>query len=347
MMDELTFILITDVMKILTLLAPFIIIYAINKKFEKELKKRPKSLYLTIGLIFCAINIFGTIVIRTLDMFIEEGVPHIYWFISYFVLFTGSLFIYWFVTLLRECQTRESAYQKFTSILPLIFAFFVFFVATFWAIHPEHDLLWAVARPTLVFGYLILTLCYLELASFFRKFGSKYWYFLTISSFVFLGYPLISLHNSIMVALGYAESSPLYLRGIQSSFGFIAGILAVIPSIILLLEMRKPMPKIDKKALENEYLVALFEFLKNSTALIGGATMTIFRSTVDGFNKRFNRDIRIDDTIHLSRLNEDEWPRFLEFLLNTYYQCIGPTVFECAKEIEILDSMVKKIKEKY
>jgi hypothetical protein len=91
----------------------------------------------------------------------------------------------------------------------------------------------------------------------------------------------------------------------------------------------------------------MFEFLKNSTEIIGGATMTIFRSAVEGFNKRFSRDIRIDDTIHLSGLNEDEWPRFLEFLLNTYYQCIGPTLFECTKEIKILDEIVRRIEEKY
>jgi hypothetical protein len=334
-------------MKVFIILAPFIVVYTINKKFERELERRPKSIYLVIGLIFCTVNIFGTIIIRTLDVFMAEGVPHVYWFISYLALFVGSLFIYWFVTLLREYQTQESAYQKFTSILPMILTFFVFFVATFWAIHPEHDLLWAVARPTLVFGYLILSLCYLELASFFRKFGSKYWYFLIISSLVFLGYPLIHLYNSIMVALGYAESSPLYLRGIQSSFGFIAGVLALIPSIILLLEMQKPMPKIDKKVLENDYLTAMFEFLKNSTGIVGGATMTIYRSAVEGFNRRFNRDIVIDDTIHLSGLSEDEWPKFLKFVLNTYYQCIGPILFDCTKGIDILDDLTKKIEEKY
>jgi hypothetical protein len=334
-------------MKVFIILAPFIVVYTINKKFERELERRPKSIYLVLGLIFCTVSIFGTIIVRTLDVFMAEGVLPVYWFISYLALFVGSLFIYWFVTLLREYQTQESAYQKFTSILPMILTFFVFFVATFWAIHPEHDLLWAVARPTLVFGYLILSLCYLELASFFRKFGSKYWYFLIISSLVFLGYPLISLYNSIMVALGYAESSPLYLRGIQSSFGFIAGVLALIPSIILLLEMQKPMPKIDKKVLENDYLTAMFEFLKNSTGIVGGATMTIYRSAVEGFNRRFNRDIVIDDTIHLSGLSEDEWPKFLKFVLNTYYQCIGPILFDCTKGIDILDDLTKKIEEKY
>jgi hypothetical protein len=266
---------------------------------------------------------------------------------SYLVLFVGSLFIYWFVTLLRECQTRESAYQKFTSILPLIFTFFVFFTAIFWAIHPKHDLLWAVARPILVFGYLLLTFCYLELAIFFRKFGSKYWHFLTASSVLLLAYPLISLHNSLRIAFGIVESSPLYLRGIQSSFGFIAGILALIPSISLLLEMKKPLPRVDKEKLENDYLLAIFQFLKNTTNTIGGATMTIFKSVVEGYNRRFGKEIRIDDTVHLSGLSLEEWPKFMHFLLDIYYQCVGPITFECSKGIDIMEDTVKKVEEKY
>ena len=85
-------------------------------------------------------------------------------------------------------------------------------------------------------------------------------------------------------------------------------------SIVLLKDMKKPMPEVDKKVLENEYLAAMFEFLKNSAVVIEGATMVIFGSTVDGFNQRFNREIKIDGTIYLSG---HEWNGDPD-LLNSY-----------------------------
>lgn len=85
-------------------------------------------------------------------------------------------------------------------------------------------------------------------------------------------------------------------------------------SIVLLKDMKKPMSEVDKKVLENEYLAAMFEFLKNSTVVIEGATMAMSRSTVDGFNQRFNREIMIDDTIYLSG---HEWNGDPD-LLNSY-----------------------------
>jgi len=117
-------------------------------------------------------------------------------------------------------------------------------------------------------------------------------------------------------------------------------------SIVLLKDMKKPMSEVDKKVLENEYLAAMFEFLKNSAVVIEGATMVIFGSTVDGFNQRFNREIKIDDTIHLGGLNEDERPRSLEFLLKTYYPCIGSALFDCTRGIEILEDIARKIEER-
>jgi len=345
-MDELTAILISNVLKIFIVLAPFVAIYVINKRLERESKVRYRSIYFIIGLVFCLIHVVWRIAYRTLSRLIELEISPVQDAVSLLTLFVGSLFLYWFVLLVKEYQTSESAYKKFSELLPLLFIFSAFFVGIFWGMHPENDLFWALCRFSYL-GYIFLALCYFELANFLKSFGSRQWYLAVIASCVLAVHPLILVHNQIRKLFGFVESTPPIFILLPYIFGSIAGALILIPSIALLLEMRKPMPKIDKKVLENEYLTAMFEFLKNSTGIIGGATMTIFRSAVDGFNKRFSRDIRIDDTIHLSGLSEDEWPRFLEFLLNTYYQCIGPTLFECTKGIKILEDMVKKIEEKY
>jgi hypothetical protein len=266
--------------------------------------------------------------------------------VSYLTLFIGSLFLYWFILLVKEYQTGESAYKKLSDLLPLVFVFFAFFIGIFWGIHPENDLFWALRRASYL-GYIILALCYFESANFLRSFGSRQWYFVSIASSVLVIHPLILVYNQMKLLLGYVESTPPIFILLPFIFSSIAGLFVLIPSILLLLEIRKPMPKIDKKVLENDYLTAMFEFLKNSTGIVGGATMTIYRSAVEGFNRRFNRDIVIDDTIHLSGLSEDEWPKFLKFVLNTYYQCIGPILFDCTKGIDILDDLTKKIEEKY
>jgi hypothetical protein len=84
---------------------------------------------------------------------------------------------------------------------------------------------------------------------------------------------------------GFVESTPPIFGLLPFTFGTVAGFMALIPSI-LLLEMRKPMPRIDEKNLEDEYTLAIFQFLTNTSQTMGGATMTIFRSAVDGYNQR-------------------------------------------------------------
>jgi hypothetical protein len=57
--------------------------------------------------------------------------------------------------------------------------------------------------------------------------------------------------------------------------------------------------------------------------------------------------VKIDDTIKLSGLGREEWPDFIGFLLNVYYQCIGPLVFECCKSIEVMESAADELGVRY
>jgi hypothetical protein len=181
----------------------------------------------------------------------------------------------------------------------------------------------------------------------FKNFEIRKWYLSVIASCILTIQPLILIHNQMRILWGFVESTPPIFGLLPFTFGTVAGFMALIPSILLLLEMRKPMPEIDKKSLENEYTLAIFQFLTNTSQTMGGATMTIFRSAVDGYNQRFKKGVQIDDTIHLSGLSNEEWPEFAEFLLSIYYQCIGPTTFECTKEIKIIKDIVKKVEEKH
>jgi hypothetical protein len=61
-MDELTAILISNVLKVFIVLAPFVVIYIINKRLERETKAGRRSIYFIIGLVFCLIHVVWRIV---------------------------------------------------------------------------------------------------------------------------------------------------------------------------------------------------------------------------------------------------------------------------------------------
>jgi len=67
------------------------------------------------------------------------------------------------------------------------------------------------------------------------------------------------------------------------------------------------------------------EFLTKISEVIGGTSVTIFRSAIDGYNKRFNKEVQVKDTIKLSNIPEEER---LEFVLGVFYVCIGPITWE-------------------
>ncbi|HIH98499.1 MAG TPA: hypothetical protein HA346_05805 [Thermoplasmata archaeon] len=75
--------------------------------------------------------------------------------------------------------------------------------------------------------------------------------------------------------------------------------------------------------------------------------MKILQGVVDGYNGRFNRKIRIEKGITPVNVPKEEWSSFIEFMLNTFYECVGPTTFECAEGIRSIEDIVKKTKARY
>jgi len=82
------------------------------------------------------------------------------------------------------------------------------------------------------------------------------------------------------------------------------------------------------------YSFALFQFVTKTSELVGEESMHIFRSAIDGYNKRFNRNIEVGTQISFSNVQPEEWPQLVKFVLDIYAQCIGPTTFEIAREID-------------
>jgi hypothetical protein len=204
----------------------------------------------------------------------------------------------------------------------------------------------------MIIAYIIIQ-SYFELGLLYKKFKINTWFLMILAILPFLGLFLIDGIVSLEITLG-----PIPLSQIVSPAFWLkpnillisGGMIALPPGIQLYLRLGKPMPKIKKVELEEKYIGGVYLFMTEVCNLLGGSGQTIFESAVKGYNERFDKDIKIDDTIHLSGLTDEEWPKFIEFLLSIFYQCVGPITFECCKKIREMPEIkeiVERAEEKF
>jgi hypothetical protein len=60
------------------------------------------------------------------------------------------------------------------------------------------------------------------------------------------------------------------------------------------------------KSKDELYSFALFQFVTKTSEVVGEESLQIFRSAVEGYNKRFNRDIKVGTQISFSNVSEEE-----------------------------------------
>ena len=99
-----------------------------------------------------------------------------------------------------------------------------------------------------------------------------------------------------------------------------------------------------------DYELATFLFMNNASMITGDSAMDILTGAVDGYNIRFNKKIGIsvkEEGIDITNISKEDWKSFINFTIEIFYECIGPTTFECCKGIKSIEDMVKKVKEKY
>jgi len=93
--------------------------------------------------------------------------------------------------------------------------------------------------------------------------------------------------------------------------------------------------KMERPRSEDElYSFALFQLVTKTSEVVGEESMQIFRSAIEGYNRRFNRNIEVGTQISFSNIEQDEWPQLAKFVLDVYVKCIGPVAFDIAKSID-------------
>jgi PAS domain S-box-containing protein len=109
----------------------------------------------------------------------------------------------------------------------------------------------------------------------------------------------------------------------------------------------KVLNKRVEEKLGKNYGLATMMLMSNATLVVGDSALEILKGVVEGYNKRFSKKIRVEEGIALKNVPEKDWPAFIEFLLSTFYECIGPTTFECTEGIESIKNIVERVKARY
>lgn len=331
-------------LSVMEVFLPFIALLVISRRFEKEFGKPIASFYFYIASICVVASlIWGQGLIGAPS--IEERLGY-QMFINQILLLVGVFFAYLFLIKLRAHIEETNVYDTLTqflksSLLPIII------LLIFLLIINREGYVWVIPSTIIsVISILLLSHCYLEVGSFFRRFKTRLWFLVIPASILVWGTVVQIVYNMAMLCFGTVAPEDLGIWVAGDLLTGFAGILATIPSIPLFLQLRNPMPKIEKKKLENPHALSLFLFVTKVADLLGGSTKTILKSSIEGYNERFNGDIKMDkdDQIHLSNLSEEEWPKLLDFLLSTYHQCIGPIAFEIAEQIEGMEEIAEKVK---
>jgi hypothetical protein len=289
-------------------------------------------------------------------------------FVGNEILAVGAFLMYLFLLKLRERMTGEDPYDRLikfvvpmlipwimliTMIIPLHYAgeealgsnvtclsplegivgFSLAFYFVFLSYMECKDLLKSfrvIHKPLILSAFLIL-------ATFLI------WQYNKWCIFLFLGTPLYGemAYFASPDALLYSWEKSEMLPGLFGSF------IALANMFVLHSKIKEPVPEIKKEEVEVPCAFSLFQFITKISEVVGGAAITIFRSAIDGYNKRFNRNIEVADTIHLSNVKNEEWPEFIEFVLRIFNMCIGPITWEEAKQIRGLEKIAEGAEKRY
>lgn len=318
---------------------PYLSSFIMISKIEKRIKLRATP-YFYVALIVLVIYLSAAWFTEMWTTKPEIGL------IGTVILAIGLFLVLIFVLRIRQYLLHLKFHEILAEILKVYLPIgAILCTATFIAIHLEYffeceeNLLSILAMVFIMHSYL-------ELGSIYKKLQRKDWFLFFLGAILFIG---VIILNELVIIGNFGGKSNAevfaaypYLLLFEFIFAFSGGFVATTPSLTSLL--RKPLKKIEEGP---SYAVALFAFVAAIGEIMGGSTTAIFKSAIEGYNRRFKKNIKIDDTIHLSEVPDKDWPKLIDFVFLIYNQCIGPITFEEAKKIEGLTEFAEMAEEKY
>jgi len=344
-------------------LTPFLIIYNISRRFEKAEKAKHMFSYLFWLALIPTITYCMLVTIWSSNQ-LWDKIP----FIGNEILAIGAFFMYLFLLKLRERMTEEDPYDRLIKFVAPTLIPLVMLLTMVNPLHyaGEHALGSNVISLTPLagiagfsFAFYFVFLSYFEckdllrnlhiihkpliLSAFLVLATFAIWHYDKWCTFLFAETPF---YNEIAY---FTLSDGLFYSwwGIEMMPGLAGSFIAIANMFVLHIKLKEPVPAIKREEVEVLYAFSLFQFLTKISEVVGGAAITIFKSAIDGYNKRFKRNIEIEDTIRLSKVKDDEWPEFIKFVLRIFNMCIGPITWEEAEQIEGLEEITREVKYRY
>jgi hypothetical protein len=323
---------------------PFFAVWMLIRRLEKGLSEHIASWWFYGAII----SILTAATLMSLAM--ASAIPYAYGFIGDSFAIACMYLVYFFIIRVRCYFLDTEMYSQIKNHLGVVLPLSVIFIALAYPFDKAPAIFyinWAICMPTLLF----VMFSYLELAWFFKRFRCFLWPLVVIGAIVGMGVPLLNLFWVIQLKSGilaYEEIlTSIWIRWIIV-VAIVHGSLGTLPSIHLAIKLMSPLGVKSKE--ESLYGNAVNEIMKSANELLGSSAAVIFTSTVKGFNSRFGKAAEIkkeNSELILSRMEPKEWRHFLEFLLTTFYECVGPITFKFCEGVMGIEPIVAKVAAKY
>jgi hypothetical protein len=323
---------------------PFIAGWMLIRRLEKRLAEHIASWW------FYGATISLIVVVTLESLAIPSVIPHIFGWLGNILTVVLIYLVYFFIIKVRSYLLNTDMYSQIKNHLGIILPFSVILIGLAYPFDKAPAIFyvaWGICIPNLFF----VMFSYLELAWFFKRFKCSLWPLLVIEAIVGMGMPLQDLFWLTQLKTGILTHEEI----LTSTWPYwilvvsvIQGVLGTLPSIHLAIKLMSPLGVKSKE--ESLYGNAVNEIMKSANELLGSSAATIFTSTVEGFNRRFGKALKIkkeEEELVLSKMEPKEWPHFLEFLLSTFNECVGPITFKFAEGVMGVEPIVAKVAAKY
>lgn len=331
-------------------LIPFLIVWVIARRIEREAKKTIPSTYFLIAIIFILFYIFAI----SFFEFTTWDINYLFHILVNLPLIAGTFFMYFFLLKLREEIGAERATSRlFQVVLPLAFLL-VFLVGILGAIGMGSIRLktyysglenpfFGLHLISFPLGAFFAFLSYLEMAYILRIFKMESGYLVYFSAFLLLGTPTLWVFDQ--VSQWFLMSGMPY-EPFQAIPGLLAGIIALLASLPLWIELRQKVPSVEEAKPKTAYERGIVKLTMQIGGMIGRASMKMLSFYVRAYNKLYASDIQVDESLKFEGMKEGEEKDLARFITFCFKNDLGPSVLRYAKNLEELKDIAEEIESK-
>jgi hypothetical protein len=132
----------------------------------------------------------------------------------------------------------------------------------------------------------------------------------------------------------------------QAIPGLLAGIIALLASLPLWIELRQKVPSVEEAKPKTAYERGIVKLTRQIGGMIGRASMKMLSFYVRAYNKLYASDIQVDESLKFEGMKEGEEKDLARFITFCFKNDLGPSVLRYAKNLEELKDVAEEIESK-